>query len=351
MEETYVGIDIHRDYGVACIQDMHGKTIDEFRFGNNHEGIEVLKNKLGKNNVHVAIESTGHMWTVLWDNLEEQHFDLHLVHPHKTRAIASNKLKNDKLDAKILAKLLRGDLLVCSYVPPREIRDERELVRLKSSMVRLRTQVVNKIRSIFHKYCIKYQGSLYKKSGLAFLDSLDLRPVDKLVIESYSEIIKNLNYKIETIDSQIASNESEEIRLLMSIPGINYNSAVLIHSEIGDISRFPSHNKLASWAGLVPSMHQSGITFYYGRITKQGSKRLRWILNECAHTSIRTNSKINEFYRKIAERRGESKAIVAVARKLIKIIYAVLTTRQPSHYGDPEKTENKIKRMRRIAKK
>jgi transposase len=291
------------------------------------------------------------MWIVLWDKLEEGKSDLHLVHPLKTKAIASNKLKNDKLDAKMLAKLLRGDMLVCSYVPPRDVRDERECVRLRASLVRIRTQAINKIRSILHKYCIKYKGSLKTNSRMEFLSTLDLRPVDKLAIKSYLETLKTLNAEIEAVNLQIANNDREDIRLLMSIPGIDYYSAVLISSEIGDISRFPSNNKLASWVGLVPSMHQSGTSFYNGQITKEGSRRLRWVLIQCAHTSIRTNSKINSFYNKIAKRRGENKAIVAVARKLVKIAYAVLTSRNPSLYGDPEKTERKIRRMKKIAEK
>ena len=351
MEEIYVGIDIHRDYGVACVQNIEGKIVDEFRFGNNIEGINRVKEKLDGNNTHIAIESTGNMWIVLWDKLEEVESDLHLVHPLKTKAIASNKLKNDKLDAKMLAKLLRGDMLVCSYVPPRDVRDERESVRLRASLVRLRTQVINKIRSILHKYCIKYKGSLHGKSGLEFLDTLELRPVDMSAIKSYLATLKTLNSEIELINSEIADTDIEEVRLLISIPGIDYYSAVLIHSEIGDISRFPSHNKLASWTGLVPSMHQSGTSLYNGRITKEGSKRLRWTLIQCAHTSIRTNSRINDFYTKIAKRRGKNKAVVAVARKLVKIIYAVLSSRNPSLYGDLKKTEMKIKRMKAIAEK
>ncbi len=349
--ETYVGIDIHRDYGVACVRDLNGQIVDEFRFGNNIEGINEIKERLQKSNAHIAIESTGNMWVVLWDKLEEGGLDLHLVHPLKTKAIASNKLKNDKLDAKMLAKLLRGDMLVCSYVPPRDVRDEREIVRLRASLVRTRTQLTNKIRSILHKYCIRYKGKLYQDAGMEFLSSLELRNVDLLAVNSYLETLKTLNAQIESVNSQIATNDSEEIKLLMSIPGIDYYSAVLIYSEIGDISRFPSHNKLASWAGLVPSMHQSGTTFYNGRITKEGSKRLRWILIQCAHASIKANSKINEFYSKIAKRRGDNKAVVAVARKLIKIIYAVLSSKNPSLYGNPEKTENKIKRMKSVAKK
>ncbi len=217
--------------------------------------------------------------------------------------------------------------------------------------MRIRTQAINKIRSILHKYCVKYKGSLNTNSGMEFVSTLNLRPVDRLAINSYLETLKTLNSEIEAVNRQIANNDNENVRLLMSIPGIDYYSAVLICSEIGDISRVPSHNKLASWIGLVPSMHQSGTSFYNGRITKEGSKRLRWILVQCAHTSIRTNSKINEFYTKIAKRRGENKAIVAVARKLVKIIYAVLSSGNPSLYGDPEKTERKIKKMERLARK
>ncbi len=349
MEEIYVGIDIHRDYGVACVQDPKGEIVDEFRFGNNIEGIKEAKEKVGKRNAHIAIESTGNMWVVLWDKFEETESDLHLIHPLKTKAIASNKLKNDKLDAKMLAKLLRGDMLVCSYVPSRDVRDERETVRLRASLVRMRTQVINKIRSVFHKYCIKYKGSLHQTAGIEFLSTLQLRPVDMSAIKSYSEALKTLNTEIESVNRQIAKTDIEETRLLMSIPGIDYYSAVLIHSEIGDISRFPSHNKLASWAGLVPSMHQSGTSFYNGKITKEGSRRLRWILIQCAHSSIRANSKINEFYSKIAKRRGENKAVVAVARKLVKIIYAVLSSGNSSTYGNPIKTEQKIKRMKKMA--
>jgi hypothetical protein len=109
MEEKYVGIDIHRDYGMVCVQDPKGKTLDEFRFVNNIEGINKVKEKLGNNNSHIAIESTGNMWIVLWDKLEE---------------IES-------------------------------VRDERETVRLRASLVRMRMQAINKIRSIFHKYCIR----------------------------------------------------------------------------------------------------------------------------------------------------------------------------------------------------
>jgi len=182
------------------------------------------------------------MWILLWDKLEESECDLRLVHPLKTKAIASNKLKNDKLDAKMLAKLLIGDMLVCSYVPPHDVRDKREAVRLRASLVQMRTQLINKIRSILHKYCIKYKGSLHQNSGMEFPRSLELRPVDLSAIKSYLETLQTLNAQIDSVNCQIANNDNEEIRLLMSIPGIDFYSAALIYSEIGDISRFPSHN-------------------------------------------------------------------------------------------------------------
>jgi len=196
--------------------------------------------------------------------------------------ILSYTLKNDKLDATMLAKLLRGDMLVCSYVPPHDVQDKREAIRLRASLVQMRTQLINKIRSILHKYCIKYKGSLHQNSGMEFLRSLELRPVDLSAIKSYLETLKTLNAQIDSVNCQIANNDTEEIRLL---------------------TRFPSHNQLTSWVGLVPSMHQSGTRFYHGKITKEGSKRLRWVLIQCAHASIRSHVKIIDFYSKIAKRR------------------------------------------------
>ncbi|MDG7038106.1 MAG: IS110 family transposase [Nitrososphaerota archaeon] len=141
-------------------------------------------------------------------------------------------------------------------------------------------------------------------------------------------VISSLNEQIRSVSNMIRREalQDESARLLMSIPGIGFYSALLISSEIVDINRFADSHHLCSYAGLTPSTHSSGGVTYHGRITKQGSRYLRWIVTECAKSHIRTqpDSALTAFYRDLARRRGGSKATVAAASKLLRIIYWVL---------------------------
>jgi transposase len=130
------------------------------------------------------------------------------------------------------------------------------------------------------------------------------------------------------------AKEDEMASLLMTIPGIGYYSALLIVSEIGDINRFPDSYHLCSYAGLVPSTHSSGGITYHGSIAKRGSKYLRWIMLECAHVHIRTNknSNITQFYTRLAKIKGNSKAAVAAASKLLKVVYWVMKEKRKYHH-------------------
>jgi transposase len=122
----------------------------------------------------------------------------------------------------------------------------------------------------------------------------------------------------------------EMAKLLMTVPGIGYYSAVLIISELGDINRFPDSHHLCSYAGLIPSTHSSGGLTYHGSITKTGSKYLRWIMLESLHAHVRNekNSNIAQFYHRISKKKGNSKAAVAAASKLVKIVYWIMKDRR-----------------------
>lgn len=349
--EAYVGIDIHKKSGTVCIQDELGRIREEFDIENNREGIEFLLASLrGYNDIYAAIESTGNLWIPLYDALAANGVNTSLIHPYKTRLIAESKIKNDKLDARTITTLLRGDFLFKCYVPPKNIRDERDIVRLRASLVKMRTEIKNRVHSILDKNGIKLEWSdIFGTHGLRALETLELSGSDKIALSSYLTVYKALTSEIEQVSNHIASMSDDDIELLMSIPGINYYSAKLIMSEIGAIGRFSSHNKLAAWIGLNPRVHQSGNVSWTGSITKQGSKRLRWILVQCAHKSIHGSPQLYEFYERIKHKKGSNKAIVAVARKLVKIIYTVLTKRETSHYGNPTKTETKINAMKKKA--
>lgn len=349
--EWYVGIDIHKNYGAACILNSAGNVIEELRFENSVAGISNFVKKLtaAHSKMRAAIEATGYAWLPVYDAAEHAGIDICLVHPYKTRIIAESKMKTDKFSAKWLAKLLVWGLLAISYVPPKETREKRDLVRLRASLVVLRTEVKNKIHAMLMKNLIKFDGAdIFGKTGIEFLRKVQLNKTDRLAIDTYLSVFENVSQQIKNVEREIAIEATEEVKLLMSIPGIDYYSASLICSEIGEINRFSSNEKLASWIGIVPSIHQSGETNKSGHITKQGSKRLRWILVQCAHVAVNTSPELNKFYERIAARRGSNKAIVAVARKLVKIIYAVLTTRQKSNYTIDKNYETKLKKLERI---
>ena len=154
-------------------------------------------------------------------------------------------------------------------------------------------------------------------------------------IDAYLRLIDSLDSAIKNVSKEIQSRaEKEDVtKLLVTIPGIGYYSALLILSEIGDINRFPDSYHLCSYAGLVPTTHSSGGITYHGAITKTGSKHLRWIMIECAHTHMRIskNSNITRFYTRLAKRKGNSKAVVAAASKLLKVVYWVMKEKREYH--------------------
>jgi transposase len=171
---------------------------------------------------------------------------------------------------------------------------------------------------------------LFTGKGLEWLHSLQLDPV-----ESYLPVIATLDAQIGKLSKELQTMapEDEDVKLLMTIPGLGYYSALLVKSEVGDISRFPDGEKLCSYAGLVPSVSSSGAYTRHGSITKEGSRWLRWIMVECVHTHLKYDTSITRSYHAIAERKGKPVAKVAAARRLLMCCYSVLRNHQP--YYDP----------------
>jgi transposase len=158
---------------------------------------------------------------------------------------------------------------------------------------------------------------------LEWLKRLELKPLDRLLLDSFVQQIECLERLTRNVDIEIEGRASldEDFRLLLSLTGVGVYSALLIKSEIGDVRRFPNYKKLVSWAGLAPSLHQSGNVERRGHITKQGSKLLRWVMVECSRIAVQYDARLGEFYKRVRRRRGEQKALVAVACKMLKIIW------------------------------
>jgi transposase len=327
----FVGMDVHKNYLQIAVLNENGMVLDNSRVDNDLSKIAKFFDRLDHNRkgTKIVMESSG-MWYNIYECLSKRHLDVRLSNPTKTRAIASAKIKTDKLDAIKLADLLRGGYIAECYVPSRQTMELRELVRHRAALVRMRTKLKNKIHSIMSMkgISISYVSThLFTKGYIEKLKELnDYR------INGYLSIIESLNYEINTVYKKILlhAQEDETARLLMTIPGIGYYSALLIVSEVGDINRFPDSYHLCSYAGLVPSTHSSGGLTYHGSITKTGSKYLRWIMLECVHAHIRNekDSNISQFYHRISKKKGNSKAAVAAAAKLLKVAYWIMKERR-----------------------
>jgi transposase len=347
-----VGIDIHKTRCNACVKTSEGRILEEFTFQNNSSGLEELVAHLNiHREVQVAIESTGNLWTRIYDRLEQEQIRVVLTNPKKTRALAENKIKTDRIDARLLADLLRGNLLSPSYVPPREIRIQRSIIRERARLVETRTILKNRIHTLLDKYDQKPPFTdLFGKHGLEWLSSLQLQPGDQTILNVNLEQLNSLTHSIDALTASIAVSavDNPEVKLLMGFTGIDYYGAMLLLNEIGPIARFPSPKKLVSYAGLAPSTHQSGPVTIHGHITKEGNGHIRWILIEAAQNASRHDPRFSHFYRRIAKRREHQIALVAVARKMLVTIYHVLDHHTEYRGLRPELFENKIRRLQRI---
>lgn len=321
----FVGIDYHKKFSFATKMDEKGTVLEQVQIKNEPQELQKYVEKLPKGS-SIAVEATG-SWYHFYELLEERGAEIHLAHPLKVRAIAEAKIKTDKIDSSILAHLLRANLLPEAYIPPREIRDIREILRYRASLVSLRTSIKNKVHAILSKNGEQVgYSNIFGRGSIKCLKDLKLRECYGMGINGYLKLAEALNELIKEVSEKIKEivADNEGAKLLMSIEGISYFSALLIVSEIGDINRFSNGKKLCSYAGLVPSVHSSGGKTYHGCITKQGSKWLRWILIELSHHFVNGSQRLNEMYKRITKKHGRNTARVAVAREMLKIIYHML---------------------------
>jgi len=321
----YYGMDIHKKYSVFTAVDEKGTILEQGRIPNEKEAIASVMNH-SDGEAKVVIEATSN-WYYLYDLLEGMGNDVCLANPLQTKAIASARVKTDKVDAETLAHLLRTNLIPTSYIPSARIRELRELLRYRASLVKMKTVVKNKIHALLIKNGLQHPFTdLFGKAGKAWLSELEIRPVYGNSIKGYLKVLKVLEEEILPISQEIGKMAPADPKasLLTSVPGIGNYSALLIWSEIGDIERFPSPKNLVSYAGLNPSVHSSGGVTRYGRITKQGSHWLRWILTESASIASRHPGKLKDFHRKIARRHGIKTANIALARKMLTICFYLL---------------------------
>jgi len=317
----YVGIDLHKRSLVACVQDDAGCTLALesmdcrdmaciARFFDSHRPFRA-----------VIEASSSYRW--LYDLLSPRG-EVILAHPLRLRAIVAGRAKTDKLDAAMLAKLLRAGLIPASYVPPVSYQHLRELTRARARLSREATAAKNEVHGLLTRRNIPSPFVvLFGPRGRRWLASLDLGPVDALVRDELLARLAHYDAALALHDRRLDELASgfPQAEALSCLFGIGRYSALLIVAEIGEPWRFADGRKVGAYAGLTARVHQSGSQSYSGRITRQGSPWLRWILVQAAMHLVRRDEKLGNFYQRIRKRSGLMVARVAAARKLAEICW------------------------------
>ena len=280
----------------------------------------------------IVIESTC-SWYWLHDLLKAHNFDVVISNPLKTKAIASAKIKNDKVDSHMLAQLLRADLISTVHVSSLETRKLKELLRHRSRLVRDATRMKNRIHMLLMKNNLRSPFSdLFGVKGLGYLQEIDLPAYHRHQVETYILLYEKLQEQIKPLTKRVRTlaKQNHTAQLLMTIPGIGPITAMFIVAEVEDISRFRSYRNLASYAGLVPSLDASAGKEKRGRITKQGSPYLRTALVEPAQAAARMkNCRLRVFFRRRIVKAGYQKATVATAHKILQYAFYVWKNQTP----------------------
>jgi transposase len=332
----YIGMDIHKNYSSVAVTNERGDLVDRCRIDHRHREELVGYFNRFPSKTQVVMEATcGWVW--LSELLQDLGLEVKLANPSKVKIIAESKIKTDKVDALVLAQLMRTNFLPEAYLAPAEQREARDLLRYRISLVYLRSGVKNKIHALLTRLGIYHTYSdLFGKAGRSFLSSLELSLVHRQALDGYLCLIDTANELIGKAEVKIRKvvKENEDGKRLLTVPGIGFILAYLVLVEIGDINRFSSPKKLSSYAGLVPSVYQSGEKSYHGHISYKANRYLRWGLIEAAQRA----KVIDPFLRKKAERikgkKGTSVATVAIAHQLLVAIYHIL--KEKTVYRSPK---------------
>jgi transposase len=327
--KTYFGVDYHKKYSHGTIMNEKGKIIKQGRFSNHRESVDKFLDGYGGDDCLSVLEATRN-WTVMHDILEELTLKVTLAHPLKVKAIAEAKIKTDKIDSTTLAHLLRCDLVPAAYVCSPQARIVKNLLRHRMFLVRLQTMVKNRIHVLLDRnpdvHTQRSASGLFTQTGISELKHVNLPRYERCILDSELSLLGHLQIQIKQADKMLSAvgRKDKRVKYLMSIPGIGRAFALLIVSEIDDVKRFRTDKKLHAYAGLVPSTYSSGGRTFHGRIIKSANKYLRWSMVEAVWPAIRKDEGLNQFYRRIAGRKGANPAKVATARKLLTIVYRIL---------------------------
>jgi transposase len=332
---NFVGVDLHKKSITLCVVDQNRKVLARKTILCT-ETDQICDFLRTFQPFKLVVEATAsYPWFVeLVEPLAEM---VVLANPKKLRIIAESTKKTDRIDAQILAEFLALDMIPKSYRPTRRQREHRSLVRHRQYLQGRIASARTKIRNVVSNYNADRKDLFSPQCGLAYLKDVPLSDADRFVVnqlwtEWQDHLAQKLalTKKLKAFMAKAPQREAEARAILKTAPGVGFVTAEVIISELGDISRFRNAKAVCAYAGLVPTVRQSGGKKSKDlRITKEGSGLLRWALVEAAWRLVRSSLKWAGLFARLKHRSGSKRAIVAVARKFLCVLFAMLRTATP----------------------
>jgi transposase len=332
---NFIGVDLHKKVITVCVMGQDLKVLARKTLYCNQPD-QVAEFFRQHRPFKVVVEATAsYSWFVgLLEPLAEE---IVLANPKKLRVIAESTKKTDRLDAQVLAEFLARDMIPRAYMPTPRQRQHRALVRHRQYVVGRITAARTKIRQVLADHNADRRDLFSTGGGKAYIEGLGLGEGEKFVVlqlwgefEDHQARLVALTQEIKKFIKRAPQREAESRKVVLTAPGVGFVTAEVVLSELGDVSRFKNAKAVCAYAGLVPAVRQSG-----GKrskdlaITKEGSGLLRWALVEAAWRLVATSRRWECTFERLKKRGGAKRAIVAVARKLLCVLYAMLRTSTP----------------------
>jgi transposase len=342
-----IGLDVHREFAQVAIWEA-GVVRQVGQIATTPEALRLFADSLAPSD-EVALEATGNMHAIA-RLLERRVARVVVANPAKTRAIAEAKVKPDKVDAEVLAQLLAADYLPSVWLPDDETHALRRQVHRRAQIVRQRTRLKNGVHGILHRNLVPRcrAADLFGKKGRTWLAEQQL-PVDER--QAAEALLRQLDFHAEElrlIDAELGriGLRRDDVKRLMTIPGVDATVALSIVAAVGDFGRFSRPEKLVRYFGLNPRVRQSGgQPASHGRITKQGRAHARGMLVEAAWAAAKTPGPLRAFFERVRARRGMHIAVVATARKLAVLCWHMVTKGEDYAFRRPSLTAQKLRAL------
>lgn len=344
----FIGLDLHTRMGVACIIDDRGRVLERHQFGCTRPALETFARARLRSGDRVVVEATTNTWEVV-AILKPFVMEVVVSNPLQTKVIATAKIKTDKVDALVLAQLLRCEFLPRVWEPNAPTQRLRRLTGRRASLVMDATTIKNRIHALLHqRLLVAPVKNLFCKAGRAWLKTLHLDPQGQAMLESDLRLLAAVEEEIGQQDAVLAQHgyADPQVKLLLTLPGVDLVVAQTLLATLGEVSRFTDGAHAASYLGLVPTTRQSAGSCYHGRITKQGNGHARAMMVQAAQRVGLHPGPLGAFFRRLLKRKNRNVAIVATARKLVVIAWQLLVTQEPYRYAQPTATQTKFARLR-----